>query len=381
MERGTVIDSPIDPTIEPTMDPSIDGKWTPDLVETELVRLERFIAQARAVQARLVDEARRLDMPMMDGTRTITEWVASRLDVERRTAGDLVKLSDSLDLDDLENGEVSADRAVARRKLADTGACKDLLATSDRYDLSGVRRIIAGRRRMTRRDERVAFDERRLLFRESDDRTTTRLWGELPSAQAKIVEEALRRVGDDLPDSPDGRSSLAQRNADALVELCLGEETDSGAAGPAATVVVDARVAAPTDGEAGVSVLGGGRVGPGALDAVQCEGTIEVVAVAEDGTPLGIGHASPRVPPKLRRHVLGRDGSCTADGCSSTHRLQVHHVRPASRGGPTEASNLKTLCWFHHQIVVHGRGFRIDPDSPDHRVRFLAPADDRGPPG
>jgi hypothetical protein len=34
----------------------------------------------------------------------------------------------------------------------------------------------------------------------------------------------------------------------------------------------------------------------------------------------------------------------------------------------------------HHHVVVHGMGYRIDPESPPVRRRFLTPGDDRGLP-
>jgi hypothetical protein len=38
-----------------------------------------------------------------------------------------------------------------------------------------------------------------------------------------------------------------------------------------------------------------------------------------------------------------------------------------------------TLCWFHHHVVVHGWGYRIDTRLGNGRLRFLKPGTD--PPG
>ena len=157
--------------------------------------------------------------------------------------------------------------------------------------------------------------------------------------------------------------------------LCQGDRPDTQ---PGATILVDARLAAPAGGQAGVEVLGGPRVGRQAVEAILCGDTVEVIAIASDGTPLGIGTTSPTIPPKLRRFVLARDGGCVVEGCTSHYRLQVHHRIPASQGGPTDPENLVTLCWHHHQVVIHGRGFTIDALSPPGRVRLLPP--DRAPP-
>ena len=39
-----------------------------------------------------------------------------------------------------------------------------------------------------------------------------------------------------------------------------------------------------------------------------------------------------------------------------------HHITPRSRGGTHEPDGLTLLCWFHHHVVVHHRGFTIDPN-------------------
>jgi 5-methylcytosine-specific restriction endonuclease McrA len=38
---------------------------------------------------------------------------------------------------------------------------------------------------------------------------------------------------------------------------------------------------------------------------------------------------------------------------------QIHHLIPRSQGGPTALHNLITLCAFHHQVVIHRRGWTL----------------------
>lgn len=125
----------------------------------------------------------------------------------------------------------------------------------------------------------------------------------------------------------------------------------------------------------GVEIGGGTVVGPEVLDKVACAGSLEMVRDV-DGSPLAIGRRSRVIPGRLRRFVLHRDGGCTADGCTSRYRLEAHHVIPWSEGGPTTPENLTTLCWFHHHVVVHGFGYRIDPRLGPGRIRFSNPGHD-----
>ena len=56
------------------------------------------------------------------------------------------------------------------------------------------------------------------------------------------------------------------------------------------------------------------------------------------------------IPPSRRRVVLIRDGHrCQTKGCRSTHFLEVHHVKPRSRGGDNREENLITLCSSCHR--------------------------------
>jgi len=265
------------------------------------------------------------------GARSLVDWVAARLDVTRETARDLARVARSDDVDDLVAGEVSFDRAVVRRRLVEVGACKEMITESDRFDLAGARRLVARHRRLLRSDEHRAVQDRGIVFEESYDHEVMRFWGQLPARPGRVVRGALDQVGDTVP--RDAAPTRAQRAADALVMLCQGARPDTQ---PAATVIVDARVAAPSNGQAGVAVLNGSKTGAETLEAILCDGIIEVVGVTGDGTPLGIGTASARIPPRLRRFVLGRDDGCVvpADGqwTGVSARLRGHGAGAVRRG-------------------------------------------------
>jgi 5-methylcytosine-specific restriction endonuclease McrA len=60
-----------------------------------------------------------------------------------------------------------------------------------------------------------------------------------------------------------------------------------------------------------------------------------------------------RVPAPVRCEVWARDeGRCAfigADGpCRETGRLELHHVVPFARGGPTSVGNLQLRCRAHN---------------------------------
>ena len=234
---------------------------------------------------------------------------------------------------------------------------------------------------MTRHDEQQVFAQRYLSLQPTLDQMAWRLSGLLPAVMGKQLQEAIDTRADTFPPLPDGvRAPLAHRRTDALVALATDARSEGEETPPVVTVVVDAVEAAPRNAETGVTVLAGPRIGPQALEAVLCDGVIEVTAVATDGTPLAIGRRSRTIPPRLRRYILARDGGCVADGCVSLYRLQVHHRVPYTEGGSTDPDNLTSLCWYHHHIVIHGHGFAINANTPPNRIRLHPPQWARPPP-
>jgi hypothetical protein len=345
-----------------------------DLLERQLVANRELEARLHAVNLEILEELDRRQVAAIDGCRSLVEWVASRLDVGPETARKLVSAM-----------RRTADRPWLRRALAD-GVSLDRVEALSRIeeepgrlhhlDVSGVRREAALRRRVTPAEEHRSVRDRFLVLQPSLDESWWRIWGGLDAVSGAVVDTALTEAADSLPSLPDGtRGDGPWRRATALVELCVGSEPPPAQV----TVFVDARHGAATGGQAGTVLEAGPRAGRLALQAVLCDSTVEVTARTEDGRYLEYGRRIRTTPPALRRAILHRDGNgCAADGCQSRYRLQIHHLVPWSEGGTTEPDNMVTLCWYHHQVVVHQLGY-TPYRHPDHgRLRFRRPR--RGPP-
>lgn len=364
---------------------------TTDRLEQHLQRAEANIASMRMAQMEILREIDRRQAPLADGCRSMVEWVTGRLDVSPETAKALVSTSRRLEsLPELERSvadrAVSFDRAAAIARIAEPSEDGGIVDAMASYDVAGIRRLVANRHRLSRDRERESCEQRYFAAQSNLDESSWRVHGLLPGIAGRCLVEALDSKADQLPPDPDRIQSRGTRWADAIWAISLdslagtdGATVDSGS--PLLTVFLDANPAAATLGEAGVVIESGPRVGLDTVEAILCDGIIEVTGRSEDGTPLSMGRRSRAIPSRLRRFVLHRDGgACTVAGCVSRYRLQAHHIIPWSEGGRTDADNLTTLCWFHHHVVVHGRGFSIDPSSPSRRRRFLRPPIHAPPP-
>ena len=82
--------------------------------------------------------------------------------------------------------------------------------------------------------------------------------------------------------------------------------------------------------------------------------------------PLDIGYAE-TVPAGIRNAVILRDQHCRwAGGCHQpAAACEVHHVTHKANGGTTSTKDCVLLCFFHHQVVIHRRGWTLvlNPDG------------------
>jgi hypothetical protein len=366
----------------------LDEYQSVDAMEQELVRLEGLISRVRARQVAIIEAVDSLQVPYWDGTRSLKEWIAGRLDIQPRNAADMAVLAKTVPgpiRDSLEAGVASVDRAAATARLANAGVDEATLDRAEGIAVSQIGQLAARHRRITPSDETAAFKMRRLWFQPNLGNTIAT--GSLTMAGADVdsLIEAIDQRADAIinPDDP-RRPRLEQRRVDALLSLALDTTTPEPAEGVAprrlkAHIFVEATECDRTGGEAGAITRSGIKVGPNTLEEILCVGETQTTLVDADGLK-AVPTDGDRLPNRTRDYVFFRDGECTADGCSSRYRLEPHHITPQSRGGTHEPDGLTLLCWFHHHVVVHQDGFTIDPESPPGRRRFLAPGVTRAPP-
>ncbi len=183
----------------------------------------------------------------------------------------------------------------------------------------------------------------------------------LPGFAGRTIVEALETRGDSFPYGSSVTPSRTTRNADALWSIshdavCGGDGATVDASSPVLTVFVDATEAAATNATTGITLEAGPRVGPNAVEAILCSGTVEVTAqnrrraTPRPRTPHP-GHPipPPTVHPAPRRHTM--------------HHLRLHQPIP-----PADPP---------HDSVVPQRPDR--PREPHHPVLVPPPGRDPRP--
>lgn len=100
---------------------------------------------------------------------------------------------------------------------------------------------------------------------------------------------------------------------------------------------------------ASIQTSGGEKpIGPAEVERIRCDA---ILAAPKQ-------RARSAIPPRTRREVLARDRHrCRTPGCTRTRFLEIHHRRPAARGGGNEPENLVTLCSACHRLA-HNCGTR-----------------------
>jgi hypothetical protein len=349
--------------------------FTIDALEQYLIADELEIGRRRARQMSILGELDVRQTASGDGARSLSEWVSARMDVGPETAKSLVqtmrRLADRPDIEErLAAGETTFDRVEALSRIPDD------VGLMQWADVAGVRHEAAKRVRITAESEFRTAGDRFLVIQPNLDESWFKLWGGLDGYSGGLVDKVLTETADRLPDLPDGsRPDLSWRKATALVETLISDDPPS----TQVTVFVDAHHAAETNGQTGVTLDAGVRVGRQGLQAVLCDAVTGVTARTSDGRYMDYGRTKRTAPPRLKRALLAEYGfRCAADGCHSRYRLQVHHKTPWMQGGHTDQDDLIVLCWYHHQVVVHERGFHIIVHQTG-RVRFAKP-EGRGSP-
>lgn len=352
----------------------------------DLFELERASRVIEAERARRLAEVERRGAFALDGSLSMTSWVASRMEVSRSVAAAQVRVARALEqmprtFEALAAGEMSSSAVAVLASAFE--ACPDAFATSEEVLVDTARALPVHELRTAvahwrqradaaRADEleELRFERRRLHVSPLLD-GMVRVDGDLDPETGQTLMTALAAVCDAEArsrETPDVRSP-GQRRADALGEVCrrwLDGSRRSTVAGERPHVVVTMDLAA-LEGRAGrrCELTEAGVVTPEAARRLACDAVVTRVITDARSEPLDVGRRTKVVSPALRQAVIVRDAGCRFPGCERPPGwCDAHHVRHWADGGPTALGNLVLVCRPHHRLIHRGFGVEMVDGRP-----------------
>jgi hypothetical protein len=161
----------------------------------------------------------------------------------------------------------------------------------------------------------------------------------------------------------------------ALASGHLGAQAD----GDRTTVVVHTDLGDVMEAKRHATLDDGSLIHPDTAARLLCDGRLRTV-LHQDGTTVGIGHASRVVPAWLGQQVRRIYGCCSFPGCHSRRFLVNHHADPWPWGPYRPHQSRSPVC-LHHRLVheggwkvkIKGEGI-VEVLRPDGRVFVPGPA-------
>ncbi len=353
----------------------------PPAVRPAAMRIGRLHAALARIRHDLLTELAAFDedeLWQVDGATDMVSWLTYELGLLPRNARAWLDVARRLhELPELRArlaaGELSLDQVRALGKIATPDNEAELADLAAEMTAAEVERMARKSQEISREQLREEEPKHEVTFYWHDDQRFFHLEGNLAAAEGALVERALLRLA--AQEGPDPGAGIfrmmSERAADALTQMAsaaLGRDVKHHR--PTVVVHVSAEHLAAG---AGPAVIENGPVI--AIDVARrlaCKCDWLVTLDGPDGTPIGIGRRSRRIPAWLERAVNKRDRGCRYPGCGRTRWTNVHHIIHWILGGRTDLENLITLCTFHHRML-HNRGWDIR-GNPNGQVEWITPS-------
>ena len=212
---------------------------------------------------------------------------------------------------------------------------------------------------LERRRERQRRRRRASISEQSDG--MFHLFAQLDPLVGARVQAALLSKSDQLfrAEDPKNRPTAPQRFADALGELiCTNDAGEHAGRSAGVELLVLADYDLVHDTITNARLTDGTRLTEAETLAIACDAKIlPGIFNKHTGNPL-LGRSQRKVPPRLRKRLVARDGACI--GCGASERIcEAHHDQHWAHGGETTLDNTCLVCWRCHHIRIHLHGEEI----------------------
>jgi len=338
---------------------------TPAGLADGLRRIAELTARADACRAEYIAEAERTDAARHEGYGSTTAWLMALSGDPAAVCRSQIAVAAALE-GMPETREAFAAGALPEsrvRVLAQAQAlCPEQFAKDEAALVSQAATVASTRlpqvleawKRTTDPQAAEAEAERRHALRALH---VSPVWagmvhlnGDLDPEGGLMVLAAIRSLSEAAALDANDTRTPAQRQADALVEIChrhLDGSLGGSAHRPQVTVTVPWDTLA---NGAGLVDIETGAISAEAARRLACDATISRVVLDADSTPIGVSRDRRVVSRALRKALDLRDQHCTHPGCDMPARYcDAHHIIHWADGGKTEIANLRLLCRAHHR--------------------------------
>lgn len=309
---------------------------------------------------------------------TFPHWLSFRYGMSLHDARELASVADaSLALPRcfaaFRAGELCWERLVLLCRFVDSESDADYAQLAPFAPLGQLRRLAREHRGLVEDD--VLETPSSLTFRESHSGTRLFLRGSFEMVAGLELKKALEIRADAIGPNlhgiyPESCVRLAEGLMQMVSEVASappGIEVDPDRA----TLVVETTLEDLACGGGG-DLDGRVRICAATLARLGCDARIQTVHVDDEGHITGVGRVTRTIPPWLSRRLKKPDQGCRFPGCGHTSWTHGHHIKEwVADEGPTDLSNLITLCGRHHTFLHEGH-WHIEGD-PSGQVEFVRP--------
>jgi hypothetical protein len=200
-----------------------------------------------------------------------------------------------------------------------------------------------------------------------------RLSGTLTDEAAALLKAALDPLAAPRPaaDGVKDTRTPAQRNHDALVELCSqflrwGDLPKTRGNRPHVHITASIQTFKGDDGHPFARTATGEDLDIETLRRLACDAGITPIVANTLGEPLAVGRASRTATPAQWAALVARDVGCIGEGCTRPASwCEAHHFPEWEHDGRTDVDKMALLC-KHEHYLVHHEGWEVRMSADGH---------------
>jgi hypothetical protein len=375
----------------------VEKTSTTELMD-ETERLGRVLSSTLGSLLTAVGELNRREAWRSEGATSSGAWLTERLGVAEGTGRSWSQVAERLwDLPHLAQGlrvgALTFDKVRAAVQIATPETDASVLRQAEECTVRQLMDLVRAAKGTNDDESESRYDYRYLRF--NDDRRT--ITAQLAEDAYALVRAAVTERARLFPS--DGETRYDQRRADALVDICRtnggrGTAANSGADGTGAGsgsratsragwgleprslsnffVVAHVDLALLQGGTGVAEVERMGLLSAEAIRRITCNSNVALALDDAFGHTMFEGRSKRYATPTQRREIQRRDRRCRFPGCGNNIFTDVHHVVHWADQGPTDLSNLVTLCDHHHHRVHEGK-WKVTGNA-NGILRFVGPS-------